>query len=405
MSNRLILLVFFLISLKSYAQNPKELLQKSYSKCATIQNGYYDMNMKFKFMDFKDTSWNIDCRFYFNKLNNDSLYSIAFNSELFSDGNYIRDVLYTGNEFVTLTKYDSSAIIMSKNKWINKLMDLRHNYFASFYMPFTDKNHFPLPRPDDYTDNRHTFKFIATESINNMQCFHVQMIEIPIPDSNRIYKTIETTYDYWINSKDTIPVKYSVQSKNLKFTDTLSEFSSLTLKNYDLNNDQNLIPLKLSWIPSYYTMKDYVAETTIPLLRNDTIAPSFTLTSLDSKSVSLSDFKGKLVLLDFFYKDCYPCVKSLPGLQALHEKYKAKGLKVIGIDAVDEKSDDVKHLLSIAGISYQILMDKKDVAKQYHVYSYPTAYLIDKNGTVIYSESGYDDSSKNKLEQAIKSNL
>jgi thioredoxin-related protein len=50
-------------------------------------------------------------------------------------------------------------------------------------------------------------------------------------------------------------------------------------------------------------------------------------------------------------------------------------------------------------------MDKKDVAKQYHVYSYPTTYLIDKNGTVIYSESGYADSSKNKLEQAIKSNL
>jgi peroxiredoxin len=152
-------------------------------------------------------------------------------------------------------------------------------------------------------------------------------------------------------------------------------------------------------------MKDYVAETAIPLLRDDTIAPSFTLTSLDSKSVSLSDFKGQLVLLDFFYKDCYPCVKALPGLRALDEKYKSKGLKVVGIDPVDEKSDDIKHLISISGISYQILMDKKDVAKQYHVYSYPTTYLIDKNGTVIYSESGYADSSKNKLEQAIKSNL
>jgi len=138
------------VSLKCYAQNPKELLQKSYSKCQTIQNGFYDMHMKVTFMDMKDTSWNIDCRFYFNKLKNDSLYSVAFKSELFSDGNYVRHVLYTGNEFVTLTKHDSTAIIMSKNKWINKLMDLRHNYYASFYQPFTDDKHFPLPKAADY---------------------------------------------------------------------------------------------------------------------------------------------------------------------------------------------------------------------------------------------------------------
>ena len=405
MVNRIIVLVFFLVSLKSYAQNPKELLQKSYSKCRTVQNGNYAMHMKFKFMDLKDTSWNLDYRFYFNKLKNDSLFLIAFNCDEFSNGRYLRDLLYTGNEFVTLTKYDSTAIIMRKSKWINKLMDLRHNYYSSFYQPFTDDYYFPLPRPADYTDNRHTFKFIATESISNMKCFHVQMIEIPVSDSNRIYHTLKKKYDYWINSKDMIPVKYTIELNVLKFTDTLSEFSSFTLKNYHLNNEQNLIPLQLSWIPPYYKLKDYVAETVTPLLRNDTTAPAFTLTSLHSKPVSLSDYKGQLVLLDFFYKDCYPCMKALPGLQALHEKYQARGLKVIGIDPVDEESGAVKHLISMAGISYPILMDKKGVDKQYNVYSYPTVYLIDKKGDVIYSESGYDESSQNKLEQVIKSNL
>jgi organic hydroperoxide reductase OsmC/OhrA len=78
--------VFLMVFKFSNAQNPEQLLQASAAKCLTIQNGYYEMNMKMKFMDMKDTSWNVDYKFFFNKIKGDSIYPVAFNSERIPHG-------------------------------------------------------------------------------------------------------------------------------------------------------------------------------------------------------------------------------------------------------------------------------------------------------------------------------
>jgi thiol-disulfide isomerase/thioredoxin len=184
------------------------------------------------------------------------------------------------------------------------------------------------------------------------------MIEYPKYDSTQKSYTIENKYDYWINTQDMIPVKYSSSTKSIDYGDTSRGFASYTLKTYDLNNAQNLVPLQLSAIPAYCNIQDYVAPKIAELL-TDTIAPGWTLKTLDSKNISLSDFKGKLVLIDFFYKDCPPCRRAIPILQTLHEKYKSNGLNVIGIDPFDEESNVVKHFISETGITYPVVLDKK----------------------------------------------
>ncbi len=91
MIKRILLFALLASTVNLYAQNPKQLLKESYSKCLTVKNGYYNMEMKMKFMDRKDTSSYGQYKFYFKKLQNDSIYSIAFNSELFeSGGAYIK---------------------------------------------------------------------------------------------------------------------------------------------------------------------------------------------------------------------------------------------------------------------------------------------------------------------------
>lgn len=405
MINRILLPALFLISLKSYGQDPKEILKKSYSKCLTIKNGFYDMEMKVTFGGNNDTTWDIGYKFYFNKLKNDSLYPIAFNSERFHKGfYYIDNRLYTGKELVTYSKIDSMAKIMSKARWINDLMDLRRNDIITFYGPFINADCKPLPIARDYSDGRHLFKFIAIESLNNYNCYHIQMAEYPMHDSTQKSYTIENKYDYWINTKDMIPVKYSESSKGIEYGDTSRCFSSYTLKKYDLNNAHNLMPLQLSAIPAYCNLQDYVAPKIAELLK-DTSAPGWTLKTLDSKNISLSDFKGQLVIIDFFYKDCPPCRKAIPILQSLHEKYKSMGLNVIGIDPIDEENSTLKSFISKAGITYQVLLDKNNVNIDYHVSGYPTLYLIDKKGNVMYAESGFNGSFASKLEELIKSNL
>ena len=72
---------------------------------------------------------------------------------------------------------------------------------------------------------------------------------------------------------------------------------------------------------------------------------------------------------------------ALPALQNLHEKYNDKGLKLIGIDPYDTKEkDDIDNFLAKRGVTYTVLFGGKDIAKEYHVSSYPTIYLIDKKG-------------------------
>jgi thiol-disulfide isomerase/thioredoxin len=405
MITRAVFVLLILISLISQAQDPKEILKKSYSKCLTVKNGYYDMEMKMTFGNSNDTTWDIGYKFYFNKLKNDSLYPIAFNSERFHKGLfYVNNRLYTGKELVTYSRNDSMAKIMSKARWIKDLKESSRNDIITFYRPFIIADCDPLPKASDYTDGSHIFKFIAKESLNNFNCFHVQMIEYPKYDSTQKSYTIENKYDYWINTQDMIPVKYSASTKSIDYGDTSRGFASYTLKTYDLNNAQNLVPLQVSAIPAYCNMQDYVAPKIAELL-TDTIAPGWTLKTLDSKNISLSDFKGKLVLIDFFYKDCPPCRRAIPILQTLHEKYKSNGLNVIGIDPFDEESNVVKHFISEAGITYPVVLDKKNVNKDYHVSIYPTLYVIDKKGNVIYADYGFDNSFEKKLNALIKSNL
>src|SRR5665647_2893220 len=126
--------LLLLISLISYGQNVKQLLQHSYSKCRNIKSGYYEMEKKMKFMSLKDTTLDLQFKFYFKKLKNDSLYTVAFNSEMLHQGDYIRNDLYTGNEYITFCKMDSSAKIMSKAKWAKTIKERSRNDIFNYLL-------------------------------------------------------------------------------------------------------------------------------------------------------------------------------------------------------------------------------------------------------------------------------
>jgi len=123
---------------------------------------------------------------------------------------------------------------------------------------------------------------------------------------------------------------------------------------------------------------------------------------IKDEKINLKDFKGELVLIDFFTKSCYPCIMALPGLQALHEKYKSKGLNIIGINIYDKKEDGIIAFITKKGVTYPILLGGKDVGLNYNVSGIPSIYLIDKNGKIIFSYVGYDKETEETLENIIK---
>jgi len=111
-------------------------------------------------------------------------------------------------------------------------------------------------------------------------------------------------------------------------------------------------------------------------------APDFTLPSLGGKAVSLSSYKGKVVLLNFFATWCPPCRAEMPDLESSYKELKDKGLEIIAVD-LQEDQNTVSGYVKSLGLSFTVLLDRgADVFGQYHVTGLPTSYFIDRDGVV-----------------------
>jgi len=131
------------------------------------------------------------------------------------------------------------------------------------------------------------------------------------------------------------------------------------------------------------------------------MAADFTLKDLNGKDVSLSDFKGKVVMLDFWATWCPPCVKAVPELIALHEKYKADGFEVIGI-SMDHSVGDAKNFVKDKSIPYTVLMTSSRVEKQFGVVNIPVTFLIDRSGKVVKKHLGFAPGVGKQIEKEIR---
>ncbi len=116
-------------------------------------------------------------------------------------------------------------------------------------------------------------------------------------------------------------------------------------------------------------------------------APEFETQDLDGNAVKLSDFKGKIVLLDFYAGWCGPCRTEMPNLRTLYAKYKDRGFEILGV-SLDRTLDDAKGYVKGGGIKWTCTWKepggwKTPAAKQYGVTSIPAVFLIGKDGKII----------------------
>jgi len=112
-------------------------------------------------------------------------------------------------------------------------------------------------------------------------------------------------------------------------------------------------------------------------------APNFTLQSLDGKQVSLSDFRGKVVLLNFWATWCQPCKIEMPWFVELQKQYGAQGLQVLGVAMDDASPGDIGKFAKEMGVDYPVLIGKESVGDEYGgVQFLPATFYIDRDGKV-----------------------
>ena len=112
-------------------------------------------------------------------------------------------------------------------------------------------------------------------------------------------------------------------------------------------------------------------------------APDFALKDADGKTVHLSDYKGKVVILDFFATWCGPCKIEIPWFVEMERKNKDRGFSVLGVSMDDEGWEVVKPFLSDLGVNYRVVIGNDATASQYGgVDALPTTFIIDKEGRI-----------------------
>jgi cytochrome c biogenesis protein CcmG/thiol:disulfide interchange protein DsbE len=124
------------------------------------------------------------------------------------------------------------------------------------------------------------------------------------------------------------------------------------------------------------------------------LAANFQLKDINGKTVSLSDYKGKVVLVNFWATWCPPCRMEIPHFIELQNQYKDKGFIILGLAGDDEGAKVVKPFAEKMKINYPVLIQDEQVADNYGgIVGIPTSFLIDTKGQIIKKYIGYTETS------------
>jgi thiol-disulfide isomerase/thioredoxin len=135
-----------------------------------------------------------------------------------------------------------------------------------------------------------------------------------------------------------------------------------------------------------------------------TPAPGWKLTDLNGRNVNFSDFRGKVVILDFWATWCVPCRVEIPHFVELQKQYGAKGVAVIGVSLDEQGPDVVKRFVKQFEVNYSIVIGNEKIAEKYGgIVALPTTFVIDRQGRIVNQHIGYDD--KAVFEKEIQSLL
>lgn len=357
---------------------PKSVMQNARRNCLAISNGKYELIRKFKFFSDKDTIVQSG-EVVFEKNKTDDLFALHFWIENKTDS-FAR--FYDGKQMYTVNHGERNVIIDTGRQ--SMYNGIRGNMIGN-YLSFSYTDTLPMRALDD-TGYRPVFD----AAYNNKDTL---VIFIPLSGNNDSGEWIRWFFD----AKTYYPIAKEVRLVN----DNEVQYEHFFVTAYSFNKQENIKWLKGKKWPSTYTesyRKPYVPPA---LLANETIAPDWVVETVTGDSIRFTDQKAKLYLIDFWYRACGPCVKAMPHLQALHEKYKDKGLQVIGLNPYDYKDKDTqpfKDFLSRRNVSYTLAFITIQVAaKEYNVSGYPTFYLVDADGKIVHSDVGFHEN----LEEAI----
>ncbi|WP_183561071.1 peroxiredoxin family protein [Mucilaginibacter sp. SP1R1] len=377
----LIYIAFILTGLKANAQ--VAILQNAIDKLESYKNFSYEYVYKQKEV-FSDTLI-YNQKFVLLKTPEDKAFGYFFRHELkYGDAKVTSTDLYNGTDLISLFPRDSTyntrnvqAITFSQS------LPGELNWIKTFL-----KKH-----PSKIAQSNDT-------SFNSINSYHLIVnTKDTIINKDHLYVRIHL----FIDKATGLPVGKLTRSRTADFgKEVTNYYTEETYFNYKIDQD-NINVASFAMPEGFHAPKEKPKEQSA-LLTQGMIAPDWTLYDTDGKKASLSQMKGKVVLLDFFFVGCVYCMNTLAPLDNLHEKYKNKNLVILSISDRDSKKL-VTAFKKAQCIKNQMFPNARDVANLYQVTAAPTFYFIDQEGKIANIVDGYSEDFETKMSAIIDSLL
>ena len=137
------------------------------------------------------------------------------------------------------------------------------------------------------------------------------------------------------------------------------------------------------------------------ILQKGQPAPPIDVKSTSGQHITLANYRGRVLLVDFFATWCLPCRDIVAHLNELKAKHGKQGLEILGLH-VEEESPALKTFMAERKVSYPVAVASEDLQTEYGLRSVPTIYIIDKKGVVAGKYMGYSDAIRNAIDSSIK---
>ena len=383
-------IIFFFVIL-FFSCNPENTKKKLAEKIVDNTNKYssisYDINYKIKHFNTVSDTTKIFAKIDLIKDTNDSVFGgyVWINSDSVDRYYNTKNLYIIYHKEKVIIKYQKHESFGIKSKDVGETINIHFLNSKKLL---------------DYIDDSTIVNKITQENLLGNE---VWKWNLSFPDEEYVKNIKENK---WIdrNSYSIKKMSFSVDMQN---ENQYNEWNINNIK-YDKISPDELENRFLKY-KKKYVVKNYVKKAFKKPLNTGTHFPKLEGKLYgDSKIISLKDLEANIVLLDFWYMDCPHCIKAFHHLNDLYSNYSNKGLKILSINPFNNNSKDLDRLpnfLKENRINFPIMFINRNDAKKYRVFGYPTFYILDKKGNIIYSKSGYSDKIAEKIDSIIKINL
>lgn len=377
----IVFLVLFSVSLS--AQSVEEICIGVNEYAKKLHSAYYEAEVLK--IDKEDTlSYFHKVSFQKNKHKNKIF--AKFNTQIYSGGELIKQVFCDNNQFTFVDFYENIAEQYEKEDYKIFISQLDTNLIPDFVFNKPVFNLKAIEKGDvQITRGKDTI-------INGFEVFCLNEVS-----ANKTFFIRKQDFLLIAQRTDSFFLTLTRIDENAAYHDSRFVFDD---KNTGIHlRYKSLSALKKQWKEQEINQSSFAYNSE---------ALNFKVTDLQDRIFELSQNKGKVIALVFFYNNCSPCIPMLDDLQEIYSQFKDRGVEVVALNPVDTKMEKEQMLSFVKdhNINYYVAqIPKYTVEEMYLVRYFPTIFIIDKKGRVVFSHQGYNTLFKDKISKVISRKL